>query len=134
MSESNKLSGLTDQQLTDAYVELSRQQGEALLKEDTRKYNRPFDRVDAIGREHRKRGDDVRKTQLAPLHKLSSGESRIDWGTAQRRYNAAMDLMAVAPDLAKATLEGPAKGPLQDYVVRAGMSLLNLERGRWKPR
>jgi len=134
MSKSNDLANLSNEQLIDAYIDLSRQQGVATRKEDIRKYNRLFDKVAAIERELRKRGDDVRKALLIPLLKLSSGESRIDYEAAQRRYNAAMELMAVAPDPAKATLEELAESALQDYVVRAGMALLNLERGRWKPR
>jgi Domain of unknown function (DUF2019) len=128
------LTTLSNQQLVDAYVELSRQQGAALLNEDTRKYNHLFDKVNAIYRELRKRGDDVRKAMLIPLLKRAPGESVIDYGTAQRRYNAAADLMGVAPDLAKPILEELANGALQDYCVRAGMDLLRYEKGAWKPR
>lgn len=123
----------SNEQLIDLYVDLSRQQGAAMEKEDTRKYNRLYDKVGAVRRELRKRGDDVRQKTLIPLLKRAPGESVLDYSSSQRRYNAAMDLMAIAPDLAKATLEELANSPLQDYRVHAGMAMLDLERGIWKP-
>ena len=134
MSKSNDLANLSNEQLIDAYIDLSRQQGLATEKDDTRKYNRLFDKVAAISRELRRRGDDVRKTMLIPLLKRSPSEATFDFKVAQRRYNAAMDLMAVAPEIAKPTLEELANGPLIDYRARAGGALLHLERGIWKPR
>jgi len=132
MSKPNKLADLSNQQLIDEYVDLSRQQGAALEKDDTQKFNRLFDKFVPVREEIRRRGDEVRK-ELIPLLKRSPDESRLDYGAAQRRRNAAFDLMAIVPDLAKATLEELAKSPLLDISARASLSLSNLEDGIWKP-
>jgi len=126
------LSAFSKEQLAEMFAELSREQGAAMEVEDTKRYNRVLDKLDTVKKEMRRRGDDVRKV-LIPLLEAPARDAISPYQAAQTRFNAAVELKAVAPELAKATLQSLAThGPLK-YRGMAGMSLWFDDQGISKP-
>ena len=126
------LSALSKEQLAELFAELSREQGDAMQVEDTKRYNRLLDKLDAVKKEIRGRGDDARKV-LIPLLEASARDSISPYQAAQTRFNAAVELKAVAPELAKATLQSLATHGPRKYRGMAGMSLSFDAEGISKP-
>ena len=124
------LSELSIDQLANVFTELSRQQGDAMQVEDTTRYNRLFRDLDAVRKELRRRGDDARKV-LIPL--LNPQDSASPYQSAQVRLNAAVELKAIAPELAKAALQSLAAHGPRKYRGIAGMSLSFDDEGISKP-
>jgi hypothetical protein len=121
------LTGLSNEQLVAAFVEFSHEQGAALKNEDTRSYNRLFDKLKPIEEELRKRGDEVRKG-LIPLLKATP-TSGLSYQDAQTRFNAAEELDSLVPALARATLRDIAVNGPRKYRGMAGMSISIREKG-----
>lgn len=126
------LSSLSNEELADRFVNLSRQQGKALESENTTKYNKLFAELHLVGEELRARGDEARKV-LVPLLVAPVQEPAWSYQAAQVRFNAAVHLKAVVPELARSALEDLAsKGP-RKYRGMAGMSLSFDEQGVSRP-
>jgi hypothetical protein len=121
----------SNEELVAAFADLSRQQGAALETEDMRQHNRLFDKLRAIRDELRSRGAEAQKL-LIPL--LEQGQQpSLSYAAAQLRFNAAVGLKVVAPELAHATLESLSiRGPLT-YRGMAGMSLSLMDQTTLKP-
>lgn len=121
------LMALSNEQLADAFAEISRQQGEAMEDENTRKYSRLLKKLQTISAELRSRGADARKI-LVPLLKQGD-EPSWSYQAAQRRYNAAQELEAVVPELARTTLEEIASRGPSMYRLMARTSLRRTDEG-----
>jgi hypothetical protein len=87
------------------------------------KYNRLFDQKILIVEELKSRGDDQRRVLL----KLFGHQNM------QVRLNAAKATLAVAPQEARALLQKIADSNVFPQAGHAGMSLVNLDRGIYKP-
>jgi len=129
---SETLSALTNQQLAEKFAAISAQQGEAVRVEDTKKYNKLFDALQRVVNELRARGTDARKV-LIPLLDAPTPEANWNYQTSQTRFNAAVELKALAPERAQATLEALASKGLRQFRGMAGMSLYYDEMGISKP-
>ncbi len=118
-----ELDTLTDAQLVDRFTTLSLQQYDATEIDDSKTYTKLFHRLHAVDGVLRKRGLDARRA-LLPL---------LDHKNAQVRLNAAHELLAIVPEHARATLEALAKFAPGPQRGRAGMALMRLDSGEYKP-
>ncbi len=118
-----ELDALTDAQLVDRFTTLSLQQFDVLQIHDTKTYTKLFHRLHAVAGALRARGLDSRRA-LLPL---------LDHENAQVRLNAVHQLLAIEPERARATLAALAKFAPGPQRGSAGMDLLMLDRGEYKP-
>jgi hypothetical protein len=118
-----KLVELSVDQLVQLFSELSMRQDMALLSNAQREVNRLFWRIDAIAEELKSRPGDQRRALLA----------LYEHRNMQVRLKAARATLAIAPPIARAQLEAIAASGWQPQAGDAGMSLLNLDRGIYKP-
>jgi Domain of unknown function (DUF2019) len=109
--------------LVGRFRELALDKSKALLDSNTLKANRIFDGMQAIDQELRRRGPEARKA-LAVL--LDDRDMRV-------RYEAAIELLAVVPNRALATIRAIANRHLMPVSGEAGMTLDRLEDGTFKP-
>jgi hypothetical protein len=126
-------SAMSDQQLAEAFVEISVKEADAKGRRDSRTVNKLIKQLRAIEETLRARGPEARKV-LVPLlsYRVRPSPFFADQ-TAQVRLNAAKELLAVVPDQARATLEDlAARGP-SAQSGSAGMCLQLLEDGVFKP-
>lgn len=111
------------EQLVDRFATLALAQDEADLDSDIERYNRAFREMMAVQDELKKRTGDQRRALLR-LYKHPN---------AQVRLMAAKITLAVAPQEARRLLQEIADSTEYPQAGDAGMSLINLERGIFKP-
>lgn len=109
--------------LVHEYIEIGLQQDDALLNDDTGRYNRLYREREAIDHELRRRGTEARLhlTQL-----LTHPNPLV-------RFNAATDCLAVAPQEARLVLEKMRDSRISPYCLYAGMGLLRLDDRTYVP-
>jgi hypothetical protein len=122
MKPARHLDESTDR-LVQQFAALAVRQDIALLEQDIKEVNRIYWKLEAIEEELKARPGD----QRAALMKLYEHENM------QVRVKAAKATLAVAPQAARAQLEAIVESKWQPYAGEAGMSLLNLDRGIFKP-
>jgi hypothetical protein len=98
-------------------------QDQALLSRRQGDVNQIVWELKAIETELRSRKGDQRRALL----------SLYDHKNMQVRLNAAKATLAIAPQMARAQLEAIRKSGWRPQAGEAGMSLINLERGIYKP-
>ena len=126
-------SAMSNEQLAEAFVEISVKEADAMGLRDSRAVNKLIKQLRAIEETLRARGPEARKI-LAPLLRYSTRASPFFADqTAQVRLNAAKELLAVVPDQARATLEHLAAHGPSAQSGSAGMCLLFLDDGVFKP-
>jgi hypothetical protein len=118
-----KLQDMTETQLLDRFTAIGIEQDQALLSRQHAKFNRLFDKMVAIEDELKARDGDQRRGLL----------SLYTHPNAQVRLNAIKATLAVAPEVARRALQALADSREYPQAADAGMSLLNLERGIFKP-
>ncbi len=118
-----ELDTLTDTQLVDRFTTLSLQQYDVLQIHNTKTYTKLFHRLHAVAGVLRKRGLDARRA-LLPL---------LDHENAQVRLNAVHQLLAIEPLRARATLAALAEFAPGPQRLPAGMALMRLDSGEYKP-
>jgi len=121
--KNEQLSKLSDTALVDRFRDCGLQQEEALLDSDTAKYNKLFDKMEAIDTELRARGPEARRALLTLL----------DHDSPRVRHAAAVRSLAIAPERSLATIKEIASSHLMPEAGRAGMTLYHLEQGIFKP-
>lgn len=110
-------------QIVEQFVEIGMQQHEALLDDDTRTYNKLFDRKQKLLMELRTPFAD-RRNVLVPL---------LSHPNAQVRLNTVHATLAVAPEVARQALEQLAAVPDQPQTLDARMCLADLLSGQYRP-
>ena len=118
-----RLQELTVGQLVERFTAIALEQDEALLMDEIAKFNRLFDKMEAIEEELKSRPGDQRRA-LLPLYKHPNMQVRV---------KAAMATLAVAPQAAREALQAIKASQEQPQALEAGMSLWNLDRGVFKP-
>jgi hypothetical protein len=118
-----KLRDMTNDQLVGRFVEIAVQQDEALLRDEIAKFNKLFSQMNAVDQELRSRSGDQRRLLLR----------LYDHPNVQVRLKAAKRTLAIAPDDARAVLESIASSRKFPQAGEAGMSLVNLDSGVFKP-
>ncbi len=121
--KNRELSELSVDQLVQLFSDLSVQQDMALLSNTQREVNRLFWRIDAVEEELKSRPGDQRRALLALY-----GHRNM-----QVRLKAARATLAIVPPIARAQLEAIEASGWQPQAGDAGMSILNLDRGIYKP-
>jgi len=114
---------LTIEQLIARFAEIALAQDQALLYDQTAKFNRLYRDMDAVDNELRSRGTEARLRLLA----------LYEHPNAQVRLKAAVRTLGVAPVEARHVLEAIEASGEQPQALDAGMSLWNLDRGVFKP-
>jgi hypothetical protein len=110
-------------QLLARYAAIGIDQDKALLRNETTKFNRLYDEMDAIENELKTRNGDQRRALL----------DFYDHPNAQVRLNAIKATLAVSPEHARRMLKLMAGSREYPQAGDAGMTLINLERGIFKP-
>lgn len=118
-----KLSAMTVDQLVKRFVEIAQEQDEALLMNDTAKFNALYWQMDAVKEELKMRVGDQRRALL----------SLYNHPNMQVRVKAAKATLAIAPQAARTALEAIKASEWQPQALEADMSLWNLDRGIFKP-
>jgi hypothetical protein len=117
------LSNRSLEELISRYVEIGLAQDQTLTADRISEFNRLFDEKIAIDRELKgRRGDERRFLTFLCEHQ-----------NPQVRLNAIKATLAVAPDLARAALERLANSGEHPQSMDAGMTIIALDRGTFKP-
>lgn len=126
-------SDMSDEQLAQAFVEISIKEADAMGLRNSREVNRLIKQLRSVEETLRARGPESRKV-LVPLLKYSGIPSPFAKDLeAQVRLNAAKELLAVAPEQARRTLEDLAAHGPSAQSGSAGMCLQFLDDGIFKP-
>ena len=118
-----KLEEMSAANLVERFVEITKAQGEALLDDELRKFNRLFQQMRAVLEELKARDGDQRRA-LLPLYEHPN---------AQVRLKAAKNTLAVAPNAALKILQDIVSSGEYPQAMEAGMTLWNLENETFKP-
>lgn len=111
------------QELVQRFIAIALQQDDALLANETKKFNPLFWEMEAVSEELKSRQGDQRHVLL----------DLFAHPNAQVRVKAAKATLALAPVQAREVLEGIVKAREYPQAGEAGMSLWNLDRGIFKP-
>jgi hypothetical protein len=122
MKNSN-LANIPLDELVERFVAIGIELDEALLGNEVREFNRLFQLKTAIVDELRSRTGDQRQVLL----------NLYDHPNAQVRLNAVKATLAIAPDVARRKLQEIAESGEFPQAGDAGMSIINLDRGIYKP-
>jgi len=119
-----KLHDMSSDQLVERFAAIGIQQDEALLWNKIAKFNQLYEQKRVIEEELKSRAGDQRSA-LLPLYQHSN------W---QVRLNAVHATLALDPQAGRQMLETIANSRHFPQAGDAGMSLVNLDRGIYKPR
>jgi len=117
------LQDMAVEQLVAQFITIGLEQDLAIRKSNNAKFNRLFWQMEAVEEELKRRKDDQRQA-LVRLYNHPN---------TQVRLAAARATLAVAPDAARKTIEAIAESRDYPQAGDAGMTLVNLERGIFKP-
>ena len=118
-----ELSKVAAADLVELFEKIGVAQDEALLGGETAKFNRLYDQMTAVSDEMKRRDGDQRRA----LQSLYSSENM------QVRLKAAIHTLAVAPVEAREQLEAVAASKWFPQAGDAGMTLLALDDGTFRP-
>jgi Domain of unknown function (DUF2019) len=110
-------------QLLARFADIGIAEDEALLANDSRRFNRLFRNMQAVVLELKNRPGDQRSALL----------SLYAHPSMQVRLKAAKNSLAIAPAAARQLLEEISASQWQPQAGEAGMSLDSLDRGIYKP-
>jgi|SRR5713101_737612 len=117
------LQDMTADQLVELFTAITLSQDEAIRMDNTAKFSRLFNEMEAVKRELKSRDGDQRQALLR----------LYDHPNAQVRLKAVKATLAVAPEAARRMLQVIADSRENPQAGEAGMSLDNLDRGIFKP-
>lgn len=105
------------------FADLSRQQGDALIVDDTRRSNRLYYKMKDIDQELRLRGPEAR-LRLKVLFTDANPFVRL---------NAAVKILGLVPQEGRAVLQKIREARIQPEALHAGMVVLRFDSGEWVP-
>jgi hypothetical protein len=114
---------MTVPELVERFAAIALEQDEALRMNEIAKFNRLFDQMEEVEQELKVRAGDQRQALLA----------LYDHSNMQVRLKAVKATLAVTPIAARQMLEAIANSGWFPQAGEAGMSLVNLDRGVFKP-
>ena len=117
------LQKLTTDQLVSRFVTLALEQDEALLMHDTAKNKCLFRLIEAVKAELKGRPGDARRALLALYNHPNP----------QVRLKAAKATLAIAPERAREVLQTITQRQEQPQALDAGMTIIALDDGTFKP-
>jgi hypothetical protein len=109
--------------LVERFIAITLDQDKAIAVDDTAKYNRLFEQMEAVKWELKARGGDQRRALLR----------LYDHPNIQVRLKAVTATLAVAPERARRMLEIIAESREYPQAGDAGMTIDALDRGIFKP-
>jgi hypothetical protein len=118
-----RISEMTTEQLVERFTAIALDQYTALQGYDAARYNRLFDRMDAIKQELKARDGDQRCALL----------SLYEHPNAQVRFKTAVATLAVVPEQARTVLKEIAATHNDVQGLDARMTLRQLDIGAFKP-
>lgn len=118
------LGAMDVEQLVKRFTTLALEQDDAALRSNIKEVNRLFDELKAVEDELRHREGDQRHA-LSELYRHPNPHVQL---------KAVKATLAVMPELARQALQRIADSNVLPQAGEAGMSLLSLERGWFKPR
>lgn len=117
------ISDFTVEQLTDQFVEIALAQDDAMLYDQTAKFNRLYGEMDEVDNELRRRGPEARLA-LVRLY---------DHPNPQVRLKAAVRTLGIAPTEARRVLDALQAAKELPYALDAGMIIDGLDDGSFVP-
>ncbi|MBI5130386.1 MAG: DUF2019 domain-containing protein [Rhodopseudomonas palustris] len=117
------LEAMSTDELVQRFAEIGVAQDHALLGGRLREFNRLFDKMAEVSQELKRREGDQRRALLA----------LFSYPNMQVRLKAAIHALAVAPVEARRQIEEIAASQWYPQAGDAGMSLVNLDNGIFKP-
>jgi hypothetical protein len=117
------LKDLTTQELVDSFVRVALDQDRAVRRDDNATFNRLFEQMKAIEQEMKSRPGDQRQA----LHQL------FDHPNVQVRLKSAIATLALMPEDARQLIQNIADSRDYPQAGDAGMTLVCLDRGIFKP-
>lgn len=117
------LKRLSVEELVEQFLSMALAQDNALFDDKIAKYNRLFDRMEQVKEELKSRADDERRA-LLPL---------LEHSNAQVRLKAAIALLAVEPEAARAALQKISDANEYPQAARARSMMRALDEGRYVP-
>ncbi|MGM4892623.1 DUF2019 domain-containing protein [Tardiphaga sp. 538_B7_N1_4] len=117
------LKSVPTEQLADDFLALAIAKGEAIMGDQTAQANRLYWRIDAVRKELKAREGDQRRF-------LARFYSHRD---PQVRMEAAMATLAIFPEQAREVLQSIRDRKEFPHAGEAGLTLLYLDRGEFKP-
>lgn len=118
-----RLNEMTTDELIERFAEIGVAQDKAELMGERSKFNQLYRQMNLTEKELRTRGHAARLALL----------TLYDHPNMQVRLNAAKRTLAVAPDAARRAIEAISRSGCYPQAGDAGMSLINLDRGVFKP-
>jgi hypothetical protein len=118
-----KLQDLSVEMLLERFTAIALEQDQALLMDEIARFNGLYDEMDAVKIELKRRPGDQRRALLA----------LYDHPNIQVRLKAAVGTLAVEPEPARELLQTIANSHEYPQAGDAGMTLVNLDRGIFKP-
>ena len=119
----HKLRCMSSEQLVERFAAIGLEQDRALLENEIATFNRLFDQMQAVSRELKSRSGDQRRA----LMKLYQHPNM------QVRLKSAVATLPVAPEAARHMLELIAQSGWQPQAGDAGMAIVSIDRGIFKP-
>jgi hypothetical protein len=119
----SKLRTMPTSELVGLFTDIALAEDDAILMDDNPRYNRQFWQLEAVEQELKSRQGDERRALLG-LYTHSN---------AQMRLAAGLATLAVAPVEARQLLQSIYDSKEYPQAGDAGMSLINLDRGIFKP-
>jgi hypothetical protein len=117
------LKDMTVSQLVNRFVEIGLAQDEASLRDEVAEFNRLFNEMQAVVQELKLREGDQRRALLV----------LYEHPNMQVRLKAIKNTLAVAPETGRRALKAVANSHHFPQAGEAGMSLINLDRGIFRP-
>lgn len=121
--KNTNLQELSVGELVDRFVEIGLAQDEAVLYDETAKFNRLFKQMQDVVQELGRRPGDARRALL----------SLYDHSNLQVRLKAVKNSLALAPEEGRRILQAIADSHDYPYAGEAGMSLWAIDEGIFKP-
>ena len=118
-----RVNEMTVEQLVELFTVIALDQDEAILANDNATFSRLFKKMEEVKQELKVRNGDQRR---ALLRLYNHPNTHV-------RLKAAIATLAVAPQAARRMLEAIADSGEYSHAGDAGMTLVNLDRGIFKP-
>jgi hypothetical protein len=118
-----KLHEMSVAELVARFEQIAMEQDRALLMDETAKYNRLYDQMDAVKKELKSRPGDQRRALL----------TLYDHPNIHVQLKAAEGTLAVVPEAARGLLQSIRDSREYPQAADAGMTLWDLDRGIFKP-
>ena len=117
------LAAMTNDELVDRFAEIGVAQDKAIEQDNNRAYRKLYAQMEAVDKELRSRGREARLALMA----------LYDYPNMQVRLKAATYTLGVVPEPARRLIQAIADSGWPPQALDAGMTIVNLDNGVFKP-